>query len=307
MSRWSQPVWCAAALVPLVLGAGLLPRVDTGSTDGPVASVDRDEVEPGERVFVTLDGFAATSVTIEVCGNQARRGSSDCNMAASEGLRIDEGDEPTVSQLPIAVPPTMCPCVLRISSRDTGEIAVVPIVITGHPVGPVIEGPTIEGLVEVTLEAREAPKGLIDAVRSALGGPAPYEVTVSVRNRSVETLRAAQLSGTAKRSETDTLAVLEFADPGPIAPGQTWQQTVTVVVPSPSFGAVQWQVAVTGAGPTVKADTGTRHRPLLLIVLVMTAVVLIATVLMRRMMLRRAIRVLSSPESSDRPATTPSP
>jgi len=305
MSRWSQPVWRAAALVPLALGAGMVPRVDTGSTDGPVASVDRDEVEPGERVFVRLDGFAATSVTIEVCGNQARRGSSDCNMAASEGLRIDEGDEPTVSQLPIAVPPTTCPCVLRISSRDTGEIAVVPIVITGHPVGPVIEGPTIEGLVEVTLEAREAPEGLIDAVRSALGGPAPYEVTVSVRNRSVETLRAAQLSGTAKRSETDTLAVLEFADPGPIAPGQTWQQTVTVVVPSPSFGAVQWQVAVTGAGPTVKADTDTRHRPLLLIVLVMTAVMLIATVLMRRMMLHRAIRSVTESDPFGQQAPAP--
>jgi hypothetical protein len=277
--------------VTVLCGAG--PATAAGDdtvTDGPVVSLDRDTVEPGERVVVTLDGFAAPSVTIEVCGNEARRGSSDCNMAASEGLRIDAGDEPTVVQMPIAAPPVDCPCVLRVSSRATGELAIVPVALTGHPVGPVVEGPSLEGLVDITITAAEAPAGLVATVRAALGGPAPYAVTVSVRNRSVETLRAARVSALAQRSATDTVAVIDFDQPGPILPGQTWRQTVTVTVPSPSFGTVTWNASVAGAGPTVKATQATHHQPVLLVVLLMVLVVLVAAVVLRRLVRRRAQR-----------------
>ena len=88
----------------------------------------------------------------------------------TSGLQLDFDDAPTVYKMPVAVPTTDCPCVIRVSNSATGELAVAPIVITGHPVGPIIDPPTLDGLIELTITAREAPSGLMPALRSQLGG-----------------------------------------------------------------------------------------------------------------------------------------
>ena len=85
-----------------------------GITSGPIVSLDRKELEPGQRVVLNIDGFESLNVTISVCGNDARRGSVDCNMYASEGLKLDTDGTSTVIQIPVAAPPVPCPCVIRV-------------------------------------------------------------------------------------------------------------------------------------------------------------------------------------------------
>ena len=86
-----------AAAVLVLASALALGRADAGApdglTNGPTITVDRPSIKAGDRVLVTLDGFEGTAVTISVCGNEARRGSADCNLTASEGLGLDLDDE----------------------------------------------------------------------------------------------------------------------------------------------------------------------------------------------------------------------
>lgn len=239
-----------------------------GTTSGPVVTLDRNEIDPGQRVVLNIDGFESLNVTISVCGNEARRGSVDCNMYASEGLKLDTDGTSTVIQIPIAAPPSPCPCVIRVSNRTFDEIAIAPITLIGHPVAPVVETPGQQGALDVTISANAAPPGLFSKARASLGGPATYEVTVTVKNTSTVPVPAVSLAGSVARSD-DQLATLALEDPGLIAPGRTWQQVVTAEVPGPSFGSLRWRVDVSGAGPTVTAVGSTEQRPLLLILVVL--------------------------------------
>lgn len=260
------------------------------TTTGPMVSLDRDRFAPNERVVVTIDGFKASYVTITVCGNEARRGSTDCNMTASEGLALDRDGSSTLAQIPFAAPPTPCPCLVRVSSRNNDEIAVVPITLIGHPVAPVIDSPTPESPIVLSLSARVAPTGMLDGLQSNLGGATKYEVTVTVKNRSTVAVRGVTLAGSGGRGSDKFLASFELGDPGAIAPGQTWQQVIQAEVPALTFGEVQWQVVASGAGPAVTSTDVTDFRPMLLFLLVMVLILDLAFLAIRFTMRRRAAR-----------------
>lgn len=276
------------AVAALALAAAFVVSAATaGSVSGPTVTLDKQRIRPDERVAVTVDGFQALNVTISVCGNEARRGSSDCNMFASEGLKLDTDGTSTLVGIPVAAPPEPCPCVIRVSSRLNDEIATTPIEIIGHPTAPVVDGPTMPNPLVVSIEAEPAPPGVFERARASIGGPLLYEVTVRVRNTSTVPFRQVVLSGSAVRGN-DQLAALALDDVGEIKPGQTWEQTVTAEVPGPSLGSVEWRVAASGAGPTVLASDTTRQRPLLLILLVMLLVIDVFVLAIRLVVRRRA-------------------
>lgn len=282
----------ALSLSMALLAVWSAPVLDAqGTTSGPVVTLDRTEIDPGQRVVLNIDGFESSNVTISVCGNEARRGSVDCNMYASEGLKLDTDGTSTVIQIPIAAPPSPCPCVIRVSNRTFDEIAIAPITLIGHPVAPVVETPGQQGALDVTISANAAPLGLFARARASVGGPATYEVTVTLKNTSTVPMPTVSLAGSVARSG-DQLATLTLEDPGLIAPGRTWQQVIIAEVPGPSFGSLRWRVDVSGAGPTVTAVVGTEQRPTLLIVVILF---LVADVflLMIRFVVRRRQRNLS--------------
>jgi hypothetical protein len=271
-----------------------------GSTTGPVVSLSKTTVSPGERIMVTINGFSAHTVTISVCGNDARRGSGDCNMVKSKGVRIDPAVSPTVTKFGVSEPPYGCPCLVRVSSINGEEIAVAPITLTGHPVERVVSAPKVDGpFVAVAIKARPAPRGSFGWTRANLGGPFRYEVTVTVRNLTTEPLHLARVSGFVSRSVNANVTTLPLTDPGEIGVGQTWKQTVSVTLPAPSFGKLSWHVAVSGAGPTVTADATTHHRPILLMVILMLLIIDVSLLLMRFTIRRRIAREATLAEASD--------
>lgn len=172
-----------------------------GTSSGPVVTLDRNEIEPEDRVVLNIDGFESMNVTISVCGNEARRGSVDCNMYASEGLKLDTDGTSTVIQIPVAAPPAPCPCVIRVSNRTFDEIAIAPITLIGHPTAPVVETPGQQGALDVTISAQAASPGLLAGARTSLGGPATYEVTVTVKNTSTVPIAAVSLAGAVVRRD----------------------------------------------------------------------------------------------------------
>jgi len=257
---------------------------------GPSVTLEVDRVTPGEQVSMTIDGFTTGFVTISVCGNEARRGSADCNMVASEGLHLDRDGSSSLARMPIAAPPAPCPCIIRVSSRLNDEIAVAPIELIGHPVAPVVEQPARDGSLAVAIHVRAAPDGVVSWGRSSLGGPARYEVTVTVKNRTAVPIEHVKVVASAGRDAQDDLVHLQLDEPGKLGPGQTWQQVVTTEVPAPSFGDLVWRVDASGAGPSATAMTTTRHSPLLFMVVVALFVLDIGFLAIRFVIRRRIAR-----------------
>lgn len=275
----------------------------SGSVAGPSISLDTAEVTPGGRVIVTLDQFDSIWATLMVCGNEARRGSQDCNQAGSITKEFPLDGSPLRVSLAISAPLTDCPCVVRAVGEDTSEIAVAPLVVTGHPVGPIVE-PVMSGpLMDVGVDATPAATGLTSMLRSQLGGPTTYEITVRVTNTANAPLRDVRLSASATRGES-IAATPPFDDPGQIGVGQTWSQTVLSDVPAPSLGEVEWRVVASGAGPTVEREFVTTHRPWLLIALALLVVLNVAIVLIR-WRIRRRLEAGSAARAPRRRAVRP--
>ena len=254
--------------------------------EGPVVEIDgASTAATGESVEVRIGGFASSFVTISTCGNEARRGSVDCNLPSSQGLRLNSDGE-SIATVVLAAPPMKCPCVIRVASESNDEVATAPVTITDQPTGPVIDPAPIADAVKLSIQVVAEHDGFGDWVRSALGGPARYAVTVAVTNTTSVTLRNVSLFGSVGRGPADELSALDVPNPGPIAAGATWTQTVHTRVPAPSIGSFRFAVTASGAGATVDASVTQRHStPLLLGVLVF--LVLDVVVIVMRMRARR--------------------
>ena len=291
MSNVLRLTFWGAVLLGLAWSGGSIAVHAEPVAPRPSVTIDRPEVAPGEHVVLTIEGFTTTSVTVSVCGNEDRRGSTDCNMAASQSVDMRTDGTPSIAEVSVAAPPVGCPCLIRVSSRLNDEVAVVPITLLGHPIEPVVASPNPDTpLVAVAVEATATPRGLVGWARSNLGGSVPYEVTVTVKNLTTETLHHVTLFGSVGHSAENEIATLDLDIPGELAPGQTWTQVVAAEVPAPSLSSVQWQVVASRAGPWVIATATTQRRPVLLLILAMVLVVSFSLLAIRHRMRHRALR-----------------
>lgn len=267
---------------------GLLPGA--ARADGPTVEIDGGTtVATGDAVDIRIAGFETTFVTISTCGNEARRGSVDCNLPASQGLRLNADGE-SIATLLVAQPPMKCPCVIRVASDSNDEVATVPLKITDQPTAPVIDPAPIVDAVSLSIRATATTDGFGEWARSALGGAARYAVTVEVTNRTSVTLRNVSLFGSVGRGPADELLALDLPNPGPIAAGATWTQTLDVRVPAPTVGSFRFTVTAAGAGASVDASVTQRHSTPLLLGVLVFLVADVAFIVVRRLRRRRRER-----------------
>jgi hypothetical protein len=279
--RWAHR-WATAALALAVLAPAL---AGAQAAEEPTIGIDRPAVRPGEQVMVTLTGFTGRVITVSVCGNQGARASADCNQVASEGIGRNRDGSPTRRAFVVLAPALPCPCVLRAATTASDEVAVVPIELIGHPVGPVVAPAGVDP-VTVEVSARRAPSGVLGVLRAALGGPTPYEVTVAVENNSGHRLEHLVLAGAARRGGDD-VADLELPVAEAIEPGARWERTVRSTVPAPAVGSVTWEVTASGGGPSTSASTTSGGTPILLLLVVLAFVVDVIAITWRRVQRRR--------------------
>ena len=260
-------------LAGTLISAAVLPSVAAAqsSVTGATVVLDRYEAASGEDISLTITGFQDRSVTISMCGNEARRGSVDCDMPASLVRETPGGSRQTGFRL--TAPPAPCPCIIRVSSSDQQEVAVAPFVLVGHPVAEVVGGNTTVQALGVAITANPAPADLGQTLRSSLGGSTPYDVTIRVTNRATFEVPAVSLAATYTRASADDTRTVEVPKPGSLAPGQTWIETVQVDVPSLTFGSVEWQATVSGQGPSVTATDTSSSQPILLYILIAILVI----------------------------------
>lgn len=285
-------------VVALVIGAS--PAVAAQEPHAsPTIVLDRNAAKVGETVLVTIQGFEAKSVTLTICGNQARRRSADCNLPNSEGQRLSETDPATVAALPVVAPGPTCPCVVVASTSGFDQVAMAPIEILGHPVGPVV-GPLPVDALDIDVTAERSSPGIVPGLRAMLGGPTTYEVRVAVTSRVAEPIESVVLTGTVGRSGRD-VATLPLPVMGSLQPGETWQDTVRVEVPAPVIGNLTWEVHALGTGLNASSTSSMSAVPWLLVVLVGILLVDVAAIVARRWSGRHQRRVGGSGAASPLP------
>ncbi|MEI8241506.1 MAG: hypothetical protein WCI22_19000, partial [Actinomycetota bacterium] len=292
----------------------VLPSTEpTGSgatVSGPTVRLDHTRVAPGQQIQLTIMGFTAKVVTISVCGNNALRGSTDCDMPSSHGIGLTVDGADTTDTFVVSAPPIPCPCIVRVASLANDEIATAPVTVVGHPTAPLVHGAGSDvgssGLV-VVVQPTAHPKGVGAQLKWSLGGGVDYTVVVSVRNSSDAFMDDLTVIGFVGRSANDTIASLALTKPGPLAPGHTWSQTVKVTVPAPTFGGIQFHVTASHNGVPVTNIATVRHRPWLLVGLGLFLLFDVTFLLVRsRVRARKADQLGAEPsDSSSQPSQSP--
>jgi hypothetical protein len=256
----------AGTAIALGVLAFATPSQAQNVSSGPKVVPDRDELNVGERVAMTITGFEARSVIMTACGNNARRGSVDCDLRGAQARETNRDGTPTLGSIIVSAPPAPCPCVIRVVSDDNAEVAVAPVTIVGHPVADVVEPTEFVQPLVVEIDAVAASSGFGDRLRSSLGGPTSYEVTVRVRNRDTYAVEDVRATASFTRERYDDTRFIAIDDPGTIEPGDTWEQVVEVDTPSLTIGDVSWQATVSGIGPPIEATDSTSSQPIALFV-----------------------------------------
>ncbi|MFG1780092.1 hypothetical protein ACGFIG_27130 [Micromonospora sp. NPDC049048] len=173
-----------AVLLTLASPVPAVPTPSTAATPPPSAApatpriaVPAGTLRAGTQIPVTLSGWPAGTVQIEVCGNAARRGALDCaTSGAGHGQVPPSG---TVS-LPVrlAAPPVGCPCLLRARTPTGGTQAAVALPLAGVNAPP---APVSGGAAELVVADLRA------ADRAGVGGwfGVPGDLTVDLTLRNV--------------------------------------------------------------------------------------------------------------------------
>ena len=265
---------------------------------GPTVALDRYELTPGERVKLTIAGFEADYVNMVFCGNEGRRGSVDCNVRGTQARETEDNGAPTAAEMPVTAPPVPCPCIIRVSSEENQEIAVAPVTLVGHPVAEVVGNSPADIPLTVDIVANAAPNGLSKQLRLSLGGATTYDVTVRVRNSATFDIDSVAMASTFTRTRYDDVRAIDFPDPGPLAAGQTWEQTVQVQVPALTFGDVEWTATASGQGPSVSSTDTTSSFPTLLVLFGLILVVDLLVLLWRWIARARRRRAPSDPQDN---------
>lgn len=123
-------------------------------------------------------------------------------------------------------------------------------------------------------------------------------MTIQVRNKATFEIERVALAATFMRLRYDDIRSIEIPDPGALEPGETWEQTVQVDVPSLTFGDVEWSATASGQGPSVAATDTTTSTPVLLIVLGIVLLVDVVLLVVRMLMRLRRRRSTSEPDDN---------
>jgi hypothetical protein len=262
---------CALSVVAGAMSAGAMSAGATAHATPDTAEPEASEptvalefaiARPDQRMRIWVSGFESQYVTISFCGNEALRGSVDCNMADSEGLRIDPGL--TLVQIPVSVPPTTCPCVVRVSDRSQSQVATSPFVIEGHPIGPLRAPEVVTPTASIEVTAVADNNGLAPSAISGLGGATRYRVTVTVRNTSSETISDLAVRGSVGRNDDDVVTSFDVGTLPELGGGAAWSSETAVEVPGPTFGDLVWRAGLVSSGPSADAAIRTNRKPWLL-------------------------------------------
>jgi hypothetical protein len=295
----------SAVVVALAL-AGLIGAADPGGAAGaPSVVPDKPSAAPGASLLVrVVDWPAGSVVTVVVCGNDARRGSQDCDLTSGQSVHT-RGPAPEYVLLPVALPPAPCPCVVRASDVTSLAVATAPFEVVGAPSAPTVgPEPVVTAVpLTVTAEVHQERGSFLARLRRVLGGPSHRRLVLQLHNTSSAPLPGIVVTAALGRHTTGgaPLAAPAAID---LAPGERRAITLPVKLEAPVHGRYILAGQAFTNGQAVPFSATVRYLPwglLVLAVLVGLAVVGVAVLAVRRR--ERARR--PSGDEGERPVTGP--
>ena len=242
-----------AALAPLLL---LAPPAHAE----PAISLDKKTVKAGQTVTVRLSGFAAGNLLVELCGNEARRGTADCAVASSASTHAAEG-RTTAVMLNVAKPPVGCPCVIAVRPVTGGTPRTVPITVSGVPKLSASQRPAAGaagGSRRLSATAVSVRGG--GFLVGWLAGGASRSLRVTLRNEGTTALSDLPLSLTAGRGPEPT-GLVTTPDLGTLDPGQERTYSIPFTLDAPAFGRYTVRGEIGGLDEPIAFTAHTANYP----------------------------------------------
>jgi sortase A len=265
--------------VGLLVGA----RHAVGEVQGAVIEVTPASVSPGEDVKVFLSGWPQGVVTASACGNNAQRGSTDCDQIGGGSTRVGTSGTETLVTTVLA-PPVGCPCVIRATTATGDVVRTAPIDIVGVEQGvnlpPVSQLPDPSAL-HVRAEIRDANIPLPESWYPPFAGPTKRVLVLTMTNSSsadIAGLRVAGAVGHHKAAEGEPIA----ASIDSIPPGATRRVRVPFDVGAPVWGRYDVTGSIYGLAAPVNFSVAFSNEPWGLELIVPFALIVIAQFLRRR-------------------------
>lgn len=240
----------SAGRVRLVL-VGLVVLLFT-APDAPGASLDATEVEVGDQLVVRLAGWPAGPVLVELCGNEAARGTVDCAVLAAVQSYVG-GDGEAVVPLPVAGPPVPCPCVVRVRDLAGATTVSLPIAVDGFTAAPADPPARPPGALAVTdLAVTDLAVTGQWSWAGLFGGPAPRTIHLTLSNHGDDEVADPPLELLVGRGDHPTM-LAPAPDLATIGPGAEVSYRLPVTLPPVTFG--RYTIRGEVAGEVFLAET----------------------------------------------------
>lgn len=224
----------------------------------PGVTLDRPEAAPGDTLVVDFAGWTPGNVYLEICGNEALRGSIDCDVgSALTSYATQEGSGHAL--LKVQVPPIGCPCVVRVSDLAQAVVIATPFTVTGVPVLTDQERPSAT-VMERKLTVVRAELTGRSGVTALLGATARRTLVLTVRNSGGGPVTDPSVSLAVGRGSSATTIV----DPPPLGrlePGQEKTFEIPISLEVPSFGRYTVEGEIAGLNEPVTFTATTSAYP----------------------------------------------
>lgn len=191
---------------------------------------------PGEEVVVELIDWPPGPVLVSVCGNNARRGSEDCNLAGTKAVDVYGGAR--TFRLRVTSPPIHCPCVVRATTQRTDVVRQAPLDVVGHPSGPELlpeHQPVAASEVPIRARLIDADQGWTGALLPLVAGPTNRTLAVTVRNDSDQAVEQVRIVGSVGRSRSSAEPIAS-ATIDELAAGEQRTVRIPVRIGVPAWG-----------------------------------------------------------------------
>jgi hypothetical protein len=245
----------AALMVGLVaaLPAAAASAQTAPPSDGPTVTVSTPAATVGQGVAVTGAHFGpVTPISVQVCGNNAQNGSTDCDVIAGQTVVSDEHGS-FHGKVVVRFPPVPCPCVVWATSHSgTSTTASVPLGIVGAPYTP--PPPVVTPPASPDVEIVRAELVQTSSWRGWFGLPVDARLRVTVRNPG-DTVIAHPVLSLTKGHGGDPTGAVETPSLGPLAAHEERTIDVTISLGSLAHGTYTIKGTVGASSATFRVHT----------------------------------------------------
>ncbi len=299
MRRWL--VLAVGAIAVLAVGALLSPPTTAQEPDEPSVSVDARSGRFGEPLGVRGTGWLPNSTAfVELCGNEARNGTPDCDQENARLVGVSSSGSFTVPIL-VGQPPSPCPCVIQVSNQGSPVVATAPVEIPEAAFADLDEQ-----AVDPSPSRQLALSGWIE-------GTGPWTAWLGASPRRTVVITAENVGDVATDDSVVSLALgggddptgfLESVEVGRLAPGESERFEIPIELGALAFGSytVTGEIAALDEPATFSAQTSSYPWALILIPL---AAVVQFVLLRVRNRVRNRLHPMPAPEEELTSALVP--